>query len=212
MKDVHLARADAVRLFPDDPSMVLRRMGVYSRDEPWHTILKRDPCAYCGGRGEMTIDHIVPRARGYARAGVANGAPACFTCNQAKQDDSLLELLSRSIPVPPSQLPACIVFVSRTAKRHAHLALGSVPPEEWWEAVAERVVARSLRATWVKRAHGSERVWWVLPLVSQDGVDVDMLVLTRTFQQQDERLRVEFLKVGKVSVVGHVLAVERAAV
>jgi hypothetical protein len=195
------SREAAVQLSPDDPLKVLARMGIHGAPlERWVSVLKRDPCVYCGARSEMTIDHIEARSRGHAKAGVVNGAPACFNCNQAKQDDSLLELLTRSIPIPPKPAAPCTVVVTRTAKRHAHRTLGAVPPDEWWETVAVRIVARALRATWVKLTDGKERAWWVVPVVSRDGVDLDMLVLARTIRQRKAQPRVEFMRVGAISL------------
>ncbi|HEY8415284.1 MAG TPA: RNA-guided endonuclease IscB, partial [Thermaerobacter sp.] len=40
-------------------------------------------CAYCGGPGPLTIDHVVPRSRGGTNAW-ENLLPACRACNQAK--------------------------------------------------------------------------------------------------------------------------------
>ncbi|HLG14192.1 MAG TPA: HNH endonuclease [Blastocatellia bacterium] len=53
-------------------------------------ILARDRyrCQYCGHRGTqftLTIDHIVPRARG-GRTAPENLCAACFACNQRKGD------------------------------------------------------------------------------------------------------------------------------
>lgn len=40
-------------------------------------------CAYCGGPGPLTIDHVVPRSRGGTDAW-ENLLPACRACNQTK--------------------------------------------------------------------------------------------------------------------------------
>jgi 5-methylcytosine-specific restriction endonuclease McrA len=46
--------------------------------------LLQQPCAYCGTQAEhMTIDHIVPLARG-GKHELSNLAPACMTCNCSK--------------------------------------------------------------------------------------------------------------------------------
>ena len=54
-------------------------------------VLRRDPCAYCGGDGG-TIDHIEPLAAGCDHA-VENLAGACRTCNARKRTRPLLAFL-----------------------------------------------------------------------------------------------------------------------
>ena len=41
-------------------------------------------CTYCGSTENLTIDHIVPRAKGGARWDADNCTTACRRCNQAK--------------------------------------------------------------------------------------------------------------------------------
>jgi 5-methylcytosine-specific restriction endonuclease McrA len=54
-------------------------------------ILRRDPCAYCGGEaGE--VDHIVPVEQG-GMSDWDNLTAACRGCNQRKRTKSLLEFL-----------------------------------------------------------------------------------------------------------------------
>ncbi|MGE3404529.1 MAG: HNH endonuclease [Vicinamibacterales bacterium] len=55
---------------------------------PWRAVLRRDPCAYCGGPAG-TIDHIRPTGRG-GRNGWQNETSACERCNNAKADRTLL--------------------------------------------------------------------------------------------------------------------------
>lgn len=65
------------------------------RTEPWKTVLRRDPCAYCGAYPCRTVDHIVPVYAGAAKsAPVRNATGACRACNKAKGHRSLLEFLS----------------------------------------------------------------------------------------------------------------------
>lgn len=54
-------------------------------------ILRRDPCAYCGGRADA-IDHIEPLARGGGNTW-ENLASACGSCNSKKRDKVLLLFL-----------------------------------------------------------------------------------------------------------------------
>jgi len=72
--------------------VVLVSEGKFTRDKiafSKRNLLKRDhyTCAYCGRQGTtaLTIDHIVPRARG-GRSDWKNTVAACFECNSAKAD------------------------------------------------------------------------------------------------------------------------------
>lgn len=47
-------------------------------------------CAYCGRRGYVVIDHIMPVSRGGTRF-LWNLAPACGLCNASKSDMTLAE-------------------------------------------------------------------------------------------------------------------------
>lgn len=57
----------------------------------WASVLRRDPCAYCGAPS-TDIDHIVAIARGGAY-GSQNLTGACDTCNSSKQARPLLAFL-----------------------------------------------------------------------------------------------------------------------
>ena len=53
----------------------------------WKRRCARGTCYYCGGRvpaRELTMDHIVPIARG-GKTTKGNVAPACKTCNNKKK-------------------------------------------------------------------------------------------------------------------------------
>lgn len=56
--------------------------------------LLTQPCAYCGSTENITIDHIVPLARGGTHE-ASNLAPACFPCNSSKRDRLLSEWTGR---------------------------------------------------------------------------------------------------------------------
>lgn len=61
------------------------------------TILRRDPCCYCGVRGErIEIDHIAP-IRGGGDGQWTNLTAACRACNAAKGGRSLLSFLLERI-------------------------------------------------------------------------------------------------------------------
>lgn len=49
-------------------------------------------CAYCESADHLTVDHVVPLARG-GRDEAANVVPACLSCNCSKQDRPLAEWL-----------------------------------------------------------------------------------------------------------------------
>ena len=51
--------------------------------------LRKLPCTYCGSTDKITIDHVVPLARG-GKHEADNLAPACGSCNSSK-NDTLLE-------------------------------------------------------------------------------------------------------------------------
>lgn len=55
-------------------------------------MLADDPCSYCGLRGSITTDHIVPISRDGDGAW-DNLTAACGSCNRRKHAQSLLEFL-----------------------------------------------------------------------------------------------------------------------
>ena len=59
--------------------------------EAWRRSLRRDPCAYCGGRGG-DVDHITPQAHGGSDNWV-NLTGACRGCNSAKGRERVVHLL-----------------------------------------------------------------------------------------------------------------------
>jgi 5-methylcytosine-specific restriction endonuclease McrA len=74
-------------------------------------VFKRDrfTCQYCGcqpGNGELTIDHVVPRARG-GTSSWTNCVLACVDCNTRKADRSPQQvgMLLRQQPIRPKWRP-----------------------------------------------------------------------------------------------------------
>ncbi len=62
-------------------------------------LLRKGICRYCGKKfppEELTLDHIVPVARG-GRSTRGNLAPCCRACNQAKKYLTPAELLLRNL-------------------------------------------------------------------------------------------------------------------
>jgi 5-methylcytosine-specific restriction endonuclease McrA len=55
------------------------------------------PCAYCGAIREITIDHVVPLARGGDHT-IGNFLPACKSCNSRKKDSFITEWRKRESP------------------------------------------------------------------------------------------------------------------
>jgi 5-methylcytosine-specific restriction endonuclease McrA len=65
-------------------------------DQDWQRVVRRfgGRCAYCGAGGAMTIDHVVPLARG-GRHTEGNIVPACLSCNTSKGARLLVEWRQR---------------------------------------------------------------------------------------------------------------------
>ncbi len=84
-----------------------------------HNVFKRDhfTCQYCGkqpGSGELTIDHVVPRAQG-GESNWTNCVLACLPCNKSKADRTpdQAELKLRKVPVRPAWKPLYSQHVSK---------------------------------------------------------------------------------------------------
>lgn len=62
----------------------------------WRRTLERygHACAYCGSRGPLTQDHVVPLSRG-GRHSIGNLVPACGRCNSSKRNKLLVEWRAR---------------------------------------------------------------------------------------------------------------------
>lgn len=75
------------------------------RDRDWQRLVRRhgNRCAYCQRRGRLTMDHVVPIARG-GRHSIGNVLPACFPCNSSKRDDFLAHW-RRGIPAARLRRP-----------------------------------------------------------------------------------------------------------
>jgi 5-methylcytosine-specific restriction enzyme A len=76
--------------FEADPAHIARereRARTLRASAWWKRKLSRGTCAYCGQRfapRELTMDHVVPVARG-GRSVRGNVAPSCKPCNNAKK-------------------------------------------------------------------------------------------------------------------------------
>lgn len=76
----------------------------------YRELFRRGICHYCGKKfpeSELTLDHIVPVARG-GRSTRGNLVVACRPCNQAKKYLTPAEMLLRQLeaePAPPEDTP-----------------------------------------------------------------------------------------------------------
>jgi len=80
------------------------RVDGQSHYEAWLSLMRRDPCSYCGGPGG-TVDHVDPRSRAPRGLGSAHGwintVGACSRCNGSKRDLRLIVFLQRRVLRPP---------------------------------------------------------------------------------------------------------------
>jgi 5-methylcytosine-specific restriction endonuclease McrA len=58
----------------------------------WQRLLDsyRNACAYCSSKSELTVDHVIPLARG-GRHAIGNIVPACRSCNSRKSARFVME-------------------------------------------------------------------------------------------------------------------------
>lgn len=119
-----------------------------SHYEAWQSLLRRDPCSYCGAAGESgTVDHVDARSRGARGLGTVHGwvntVGACARCNGAKRDLGLLVFLLRRC-------------WSGTPARPAEPARANRPVVRRWpeQATAHLRVGRAMRH---RRAVGARR-------------------------------------------------------
>ena len=92
------------RGFEDDPDAALRREKARARELRssawWQRKRAAGLCHYCGksvGAAALTMDHIVPLARG-GRSTKGNVVPACKDCNNEKKSSFAFEWTPRTEP------------------------------------------------------------------------------------------------------------------
>lgn len=68
----------------------LRGNGVFQVTEKELIRLYASPCAHCGTMENVTIDHIIPVARG-GRHSIGNLQPLCLSCNASKNAKTMAE-------------------------------------------------------------------------------------------------------------------------
>lgn len=65
----------------------------------WHQQTQKGLCHHCGGKfkpAELTLDHLVPIARG-GESKPGNVVPSCHACNQKKKLDTPVDDLFRKL-------------------------------------------------------------------------------------------------------------------
>lgn len=80
-----------------------RNRSIDPPDYNYTLILKSDPCSYCGRRGRIEIDHIVPVSSG-GHSEFMNLTAACPSCNRSKTNGTLLSFLLKGIEDGPTLL------------------------------------------------------------------------------------------------------------
>ena len=68
-----------VRVPRDTHRRKITRRAVFARDN-W-------TCQYCGSRGQLTVDHVIPRSKG-GDSSWENIVASCAPCNRRKGDAS----------------------------------------------------------------------------------------------------------------------------
>ena len=81
----------------------------------WKNVLRRDPCAYCGGLGG-TIDHITPMALGGAKDSIRNWTGACLECNLKRGPRGLIYFLTDTEDPTPGERTDAIKKLRRSRK------------------------------------------------------------------------------------------------
>jgi 5-methylcytosine-specific restriction endonuclease McrA len=68
----------------------LKANGIYRVTRQEILALRSRPCFYCGSKGKVVIDHVIPVVRG-GRHSIGNFVPACVGCNARKKDKYIME-------------------------------------------------------------------------------------------------------------------------
>jgi hypothetical protein len=71
---------------PSDYLFNLKAMTSSEAKRLWRSAIKEhwnNQCAYCGSDHNLTLDHVIPKARG-GHDTTSNVVPACLKCNQSK--------------------------------------------------------------------------------------------------------------------------------
>ena len=69
------------------------RVGRWRNGRDWNRVLRKDVCAYCCSRDELTVEHIMPLSLGGTNAETNRGT-ACNFCNHTRASYPLLAFLA----------------------------------------------------------------------------------------------------------------------
>ncbi len=131
-------------------------MGPLAEDEKLKLVLPQS-CCYCGGKASLSVDHLLPRARGGSDEG-ENMVWACRSCNSSKGKKDVLVWLKESGRFAPLLL----------LRRYLKLALGDAIDRGCLltklEQAATLELAFSIEALPYQYPMPSELVLWVVPI------------------------------------------------
>ena len=108
-ESVSLPRPVVIRLISyarvprDTNRRKITRRAVFARD--------RWTCQYCGSRGNLTVDHVVPRSKG-GLSSWDNIVTSCAPCNRRKGDTLLRHAGMRLTSRPRSPSPQIFIHVA----------------------------------------------------------------------------------------------------
>jgi 5-methylcytosine-specific restriction endonuclease McrA len=96
------AAREYARVNPENNRRQQHRRRIRLQSGEVFTVLERDlrrllhrynhACFYCGGEEGLTLDHVIPVARGeFSRHSIGNLIPACKPCNSSKSDRTIME-------------------------------------------------------------------------------------------------------------------------
>jgi 5-methylcytosine-specific restriction endonuclease McrA len=92
-----------VRIPRDGGRRKITRRAVFARDD-W-------TCQYCGGRSNLTVDHVIPRSKG-GTSSWENIVASCAPCNRRKGDRMPRQANMHPRRVPKTPHPAIFIQVS----------------------------------------------------------------------------------------------------
>ena len=95
-----------VRVPRDTHRRKITRRAVFARDN-W-------TCQYCGSRGQLTVDHVIPRSKG-GDSSWENVVTSCAPCNLRK-GNRLPHEVQMELPARPRP-PAPVLFIKLAAPR-----------------------------------------------------------------------------------------------
>lgn len=125
--DEHELEVHAERMSMTRPSVIRLRTYVripyqsFRRKITRRAVFARDgwECQYCGRRGSLTMDHVVPRSKG-GDTSWENVVACCATCNRRKGDRSVSQSGMKLASVP--RAPHATIFI--------HVASPTIP-QSW---------------------------------------------------------------------------------